>query len=1607
MQIRIALCLGGSYFGSSVAVAALNIAELYGILGNEVEFVHIGDNTDAHFDEVKTAFPQWPIYSLREAASKGVADLLIDMVGVLSAEDRAKLARRRVFFAGHHGTQKEIDEVTYPAVSLKRNLAGLDEIWMWDILGAEDEQMWQVLSSSCKTKRLPFFWSSTPLQHYLTEAKHPLRDWVDGAQRVGAEDPWNVHICESNQSNMSSAVLPTVIVSAAAVDKAAALHSVYIHNSSAIKDNKFFNSNILENVKVPQLTYEFVGRQRCCDWILHPRTVVVGHLRFAAIKYYYFDCAFMGIPVIHNSVFLRQLGGIYEELYYENNSVSKAVEAFRKLQTVWAAKGGAMMDVLQIRRQIVAKFGIGRDEVLRGWSAAAGLADAVTAPVTAAATTTTALGPPRKRMNICFAFMWDQFQPDYNFFTLMLNTFTKEVNTEVVGLSLNDCISQNIRPNICIVGPFAPNEQAYNELYPGVPKVFFTGEHIPVAPKCPDMFLELGYNKKSANKGVIAMRLPLWQISIDWFGADNDRLANPRLIPVERCTTVSPELLEKKTKFCAFIVTNPANEVRNNAFFTLNDYKQVDSAGRLYNNIGSQIFAGLGGGGGEHKKLSFMEDYKFSIAYENQRADGYITEKILHAKAAGCVPIYWGAKNIETDFDPRGFINANELEGDALVEAVKKAETRWQTMAAVPALSEEKMQEILSRFVDITGIILNKVYDTLGPAPAAAAAAAANLQTCHLPPATQPATLQADTPICFSTYASAKYLKALDMWLLYVNQHRKPFKAAIVRVALAADITTETSTSLTRKYTNVEFIRPPTETPRDFPDLWDPQHFGWKIWLWKYNIEHSPAHIILYFDSGASLIVFPEAAVNVALANGICIYEDNTQKNKYWCSKSFCKELAVTEAELEAAQPLAGLITLNAASPVTQKLVAEAWKFAQLRHVLAGPKWEGVLPSGQPFGHRHDQSILAILGRRYAPNCWRPMQLDINEKSLRHTIIHDKCYYLHRGNYVTNVPFSNYITDSFVINLERRADRLEKFQANHAAFAVGVERWPAVDGRSLQLTPALARLFRPNDFFWKKAVMGCALSHLGLWWQLANEQADNACYLVFEDDARCLNAPAFMASLNDAMSKAPSDYDILYLGGVLPPNKPGLTMVAEAFDDGPWRRVGANQVFGQMIPTTYYHFCAYAYVISKKCAGKIVEMIKQYDGYHTSADHMMCNNMYKWNIYFLNDQPVGCIQDDDPKYQKAEFNNFSRIDSFDSDLWTNDERFSEAEIKEMQGSAKELSISAALRDVAPATATASASAPARTASASAPATATASGAPASRFFTLQPDLNATPSFSDYLEVDWLSYLLGKDLQNTKLNNILSYPLTTAFEQIPVCIVQHTHIMQWQLIFNYWKTSNQEFIAIHLSDECDKDPLDWYTHPNCKGVIRNYVRASYPAPEKVLTIPLGPAYGRDAAQEQLPAIADRPLVWSFEGTAWANRIEKLRCLIDLNMTSKLTLHEKWNNANYSVADYKELLKTSKFIPCARGINFDTFRLYETLEHKCIPIICREEGDETYYNWLHTHLPGLFAVPKWSEVGEFIQMISTNPIVSQAYCDTIYGQWLAWKQSCRAACSKLLG
>lgn len=72
-----------------------------------------------------------------------------------------------------------------------------------------------------------------------------------------------------------------------------------------------------------------------------------------------------------------------------------------------------------------------------------------------------------------------------------------------------------------------------------------------------------------------------------------------------------------------------------------------------------------GGGPGDGNWLPIfrtLKDYMFSIVIENFIDDLYFTEKILNCFATGTIPIYVGAKNINSIFDKNGILQFDSFE---------------------------------------------------------------------------------------------------------------------------------------------------------------------------------------------------------------------------------------------------------------------------------------------------------------------------------------------------------------------------------------------------------------------------------------------------------------------------------------------------------------------------------------------------------------------------------------------------------------------------------------------------------------------------------------------------------------------------------------------------------------------------------------------------------------------------------------------------------------------------------------------------------------------------------------------------------------------------------
>jgi len=128
-------------------------------------------------------------------------------------------------------------------------------------------------------------------------------------------------------------------------------------------------------------------------------------------------------------------------------------------------------------------------------------------------------------------------------------------------------------------------------------------------------------------------------------------------------------LAPAQRRFCAFVVSNGAAEVRTRFFRRLHAAKPVDSCGEALNNCGFKAPRDPA------QYLRFLAQYKFVICFENRSLPEYLTEKLSNAYLGGAVPIYWGSTRAVTEwFNPDAFLalapEATDADMDRLVARV-------------------------------------------------------------------------------------------------------------------------------------------------------------------------------------------------------------------------------------------------------------------------------------------------------------------------------------------------------------------------------------------------------------------------------------------------------------------------------------------------------------------------------------------------------------------------------------------------------------------------------------------------------------------------------------------------------------------------------------------------------------------------------------------------------------------------------------------------------------------------------------------------------------------------------------------------------------------------
>lgn len=174
--------------------------------------------------------------------------------------------------------------------------------------------------------------------------------------------------------------------------------------------------------------------------------------------------------------------------------------------------------------------------------------------------------------------------------------------------------------------------------------------------------------------------------------------------PEALTTSEAEELLKNKKHFCNFIYRHPSSHGMRERFFkTLNEYKPVISAGGHLNNTGSPK------GCTWAEKYEYVKGSKFTIACDSIEYDGFVTEKIIQAFENHSIPIYFGNKRIDDEFNTEAFIWCkNESDFENAIERIKHIDSHDDEY--IKMLSQNPLKnpnEIKKRYEELENFLVN------------------------------------------------------------------------------------------------------------------------------------------------------------------------------------------------------------------------------------------------------------------------------------------------------------------------------------------------------------------------------------------------------------------------------------------------------------------------------------------------------------------------------------------------------------------------------------------------------------------------------------------------------------------------------------------------------------------------------------------------------------------------------------------------------------------------------------------------------------------------------------------------------------------------------------
>lgn len=235
-------------------------------------------------------------------------------------------------------------------------------------------------------------------------------------------------------------------------------------------------------------------------------------------------------------------------------------------------------------------------------------------------------------MNISYIDFWGGFDPKCNWFNLAFR--------EILGDRQINFSDDPREADILVFSVFGNSNLQYRDSK--ALKIFFTGENSRADLSVADYSISFDFNTFGGRN----FRLPIWYLYINWWGEQN--FPHAEISPEMLYKKHDPEEVFSRKDFCSIVIGNPVRN-RLEVARELGSYRSVNGYGKVFGNP----FSG--------SKIDLISKFRYNICFENSITEGYTTEKLLEAKVAGCIPIYYGSETVSSDFNPNCFLNYTEI----------------------------------------------------------------------------------------------------------------------------------------------------------------------------------------------------------------------------------------------------------------------------------------------------------------------------------------------------------------------------------------------------------------------------------------------------------------------------------------------------------------------------------------------------------------------------------------------------------------------------------------------------------------------------------------------------------------------------------------------------------------------------------------------------------------------------------------------------------------------------------------------------------------------------------------------------------------------------------